>query len=153
MVLEAACAIQSEDCDAAARLQETAEAGQGGPERKVVQGGDDRNEFKAGFGEGVTHDIALNKADAAARHAGSPGACDRVVIGIYADDLLAMLSEPIGEKACAASHIEGSPAVRRNSANHEIVIVNVVIPRRPHRSYCALQSLGFGVSERKTPFL
>ena len=95
----------------------------------MVQRRNDSYEVEAVVEERVSHHVTLDKGNARVRETGSSSARDGAIVGVNRDNLFAVLSKPPSEQAGAATNIQSTPRTRRNRTQHEIVVVNIVIPR------------------------
>ncbi len=126
--------IQPDNDDDPTDSQKTLKTFERGSQRKVVQYRNGGDEIEAAVDERVGHRVTLDKGDPRVRQAGCPSIGDHAFVGIDRDNVVASLCKPPGEQASAASHVEGAPGTRRNRTQHEIMIVNIVIPwPRAHR--------------------
>jgi hypothetical protein len=120
--------MEPDDHQSTPRFQKLLESNERGTERKVVDRGNRRNEIKLAVGKWVCHHISLDKFDGQIRAASAPGPGDDVVVNIDCSHLVTTLRHPCRKQAQAASHIESTPAAWHGQSQHEIVIVNIVIP-------------------------
>jgi hypothetical protein len=102
----------------------------------MMQDGSGRDEIETGVGDGVLQDVSLDEGNSGGRCAMFPANCasanDGIAVAIDAGDLAAIRGKPARENAGTASDIKSRPALRRYGAHNEIVVVDVVIPRRSH---------------------
>src|SRR5262249_16470982 len=100
----------------------------------------------------VGHNVALNKRDPRLRNAPSLGPREHVTVVVYGQHLLAAKCELSRQKTLAATYVERTPATGWDRPQHQVVVMNVVIPGGAHGPFIMHGSLLFPISWGMNPY-
>ncbi len=129
VVLKRVWPIQPDNDEDTSNSQKTLKTVEGRSQREMVQRRNDSYEIETVVEERASHHVTLYKVNARVRETGSSSAGDGAIVGINRDNLFTVLSKPPSEQAGTTTNIESTPRTRRNRTQHEIVVVNIVVPR------------------------